>query len=589
MSAFNPVDYLYLNPELVAYMNVLSIEQAKTYYDTNPGIHIPVNISVIPSSFDAEVFLASSKDVANMSSLSRDIVFAMSNQGLSSGQIAKKQKYVPNLYCTAQYTGANTFSVAGTTLNSNNLSVKDSIKIHDERSVEMFFTVDSLTANTFTVSSNHSTPGLYATSNYLLYGINVTDYDRIARINYARIIGGYSNVDQYGTIVSALPVLNTNYLSDIGNSNFNALLYRALYPDSRALDDKDTYLDWVSKRKNEIYRIVNVDDIAFGNGNQYVNMNYLQISCNLMLTGTSIKGVTTFLDPELSNLVGDSNELITANAIKYYTDNRLTALQNQGTFEDAEIDNLIVNNISTLCNIVDVQGDLTVRNSMMLTGGNATFSNGAIINGSLSVTGNVYNARIGLGYMGSYLNTSDGINIINAQNYNDNSDERIKTNISPVITKRCLDIISNLDVCTFSYNYGHEETDNKTTTGLIAQDLLKRGYDDYLYYTKGYVPNIMRPGSLDGNYLYVQTDVELMISRKVKIIVDDADTFVTIVKRMEKGVYMISPATTFTTNKECVVYGYEDDKLLNVDYKQLFVLALGAIKELKQMISISKV
>ncbi|MFN9959223.1 MAG: hypothetical protein ACK55I_39530, partial [bacterium] len=108
-------------------------------------------------------------------------------------------------------------------------------------------------------------------------------------------------------------------------------------------------------------------------------------------------------------------------------------------------DVLIQGSASVKSNL-DVTGSTVMRNSMMLTGGNATFSNNVIINGSMSVTGNVYNPRIGLGYMPGFLTSNAGLNIIQAQNYNDNSDLRIKKHVVGVHTGRCLDIIKQIKV-----------------------------------------------------------------------------------------------------------------------------------------------
>ena len=612
MSVFNAFDYLYLNPELSAYMNVTSVEQAQTYYNANTSKYLATSLSVLPSNFNSEVFLTSARDLANISSLSQGIKLAMANQGLTAQQISKKQKYVANVYQSVQYLGANAFGFTGSnTISSNNLISGDAIKVIDDKSTEMYFTVASSTSNSFMINTNNTI--LYQSSNYLFYGINVTDYDRIAQVNYARIIGGYSNVNSNGVAVSAVSSSNTNFVANAANSNFNPQLYRMLYPDSRALSDVQTYLDWVNKRKNEVYRILNVDDVAFGNGNKYVNFNYLNISSNIVFRGSFINGITEYINPASCNIPGDSNKIATENAIKYYTDFRMSNLQNLGSFTNMVInDSILVKSTGTFSNNANIFGSLyvnsnssfsndvnivgntfiksnldvtassTFRNSMLLSGGNAnaTFCNCVLVNGSMSVTGNIYNARIGLGYMGSFLTSNNGSNIIQAQNYNDNSDRRIKKDIDPVSPEDCLAKICKMNIASFSYNYGHPETDAQRTTGLIAQELEDQGLGEYVYYTPGYLPDIMKNGVIDGDHLCFvnNTDNDIEAGKDIKLITeDDEEVFLRVIRKLERGVFEVAPPL-LTEKRRCLIYGYRTSSLRNVDYKQLFVLALGAIK-----------
>lgn len=613
MSNFNAIDYMFLNPELVAYQNVRSVEQAFIYYTANSNANLATNVSSLPSNFDSEVFLASSRDLANISSLSRDIEYAMCNFGLTPNQIAKKQKYIPNIYQAVTYNGSNVFAFIGSNIiTSNNLVATNSIRVIDTASTEMFFKVASVTSNQFTVQDNNA--ALFPSSNYMLYGINVTDYDRISQINFFRIILGYSNVDSNGLVVSAVTSAATNYLRNESDSNFNSALYKVLYPDARSLTDTQVYLDWVNKRKNEIYRIINVEDIAAGNGNKYVNFNFLNISSNVVFRGKFVDGITSNLDPALCNLPGDSNKLITEYAIKTYLDTRMSNLQNLGSFTNMMInDSIIVSTSGSFSNTVNVFGSLYVnsnssfsnnvtivgntyiksnldvtrtsvfRNSMMLDGGNAnaTFCNCVLVNGSMSVTGNIYNARIGLGHMGGFLTSNNGSNIIQAQNYNDNSDARIKTNIAYLLPKDCLDKICKMDVATFNYCYGHSNKDSYTTTGAIAQQLEECGLSEYVYLTSGYLPDVMKNGEIDGNYIYV--DHDLLAGRNLKLVVDNNDIGVQVLRKLERGVFQISPGI-IGERKPCLIYGYHTDELKNVDYKQLFVIAIGAIKHLASLV-----
>lgn len=614
--SFNAVDFLYLNPELSAYLNITTTESARAYYQSDCNVHLAINLQeIIPSSFKPDIFISTSRDIANISGLSRNIITHMYNQGILPSQINRSQKYIASIYQTITYSNANVFDVSQTNITSSNtLNVGDFIKVIDASLNEYFFQVSNLTPNTIGVRQHRYT--LYSTSNYTLYGINATDFTRIAHINYARIFGGYSNIDSSGQLVSPVSSTNTNYVSASNDQTFNADLYRILYPDARGLDDTRTYLDWVNNRKNEIYRINNVSDIGFGNGNHYVNNNFLNISSNLVFRGIFIDGILSNMDASLSNTTSDPTKLVTAYAIKQYTDIRIANLQNLGSFENMVITDtvtvmstgtfmtnvniygsLYVNSNSTFSNSVnilsnlDVGGSVTMRNSLMLTNGNATVSNNLLVNGSMSVTGNLYNARIGLGYMGSYLTSNTGINIVQAQNYNDNSDSRIKKNIIGLSPEHCFDIISRIDITRFTYNYGIPDKDT-TTVGCIAQQLKDEGLDEFVYTTEGYIPNIMTKCKVYENTIITDCDIDILLHRDIKLIVDKTyqEHKIQIVKKYERYTYQLSEPFLFMKNgTECILYGYRINDLYNVDYKQLFVLTMGAIKHLHSLLVVNNV
>jgi hypothetical protein len=244
----------------------------------------------------------------------------------------------------------------------------------------------------------------------------------------------------------------------------------------------------------------------------------------------------------------------------------------------------IVGNNNILSNL-DVHGATTLRNSMMLTGGNATFSNNVMVNGSISVTGNIYNARIGLGYVGNYLASNNGFNIMHAQNYNDNSDARIKNNVVSIEPSVCLDTINKLDVVEFQYMYGKKDIDTLRVVGFIAQDV-ESNIGKYVYHTSEYIPNIMVHATLDMNRLVVDNNYDdNIIIGDVKLILDnEIDVMITVMRKLESRVYETTPHSYGTIPQKCLVYGSRIDDFKNVDYKQLFVLAVGGMKALQQQI-----
>jgi hypothetical protein len=252
-----------------------------------------------------------------------------------------------------------------------------------------------------------------------------------------------------------------------------------------------------------------------------------------------------------------------------------------------------MNSNVTMCNDLEVKNTSRLRNSLILTGGgyldrcditsNLIVGNNTLVYGSMSVNGNFYNPRIGLGYMGNYLSNVDGADIIQAQNYNDNSDFRIKTNIRDV--NDATNILKNVSIKTFNYNYGVDHEDAKVYYGVIAQDI-ESVNTDLVYQTRGYLPDIMKDAICNGVTLTFDEPVhDLQQGRKIKLINKASqkpyETFV--VSTAGDRTIQIDSSSGVPPGRY-LVYGRETNDLKNVDYKQLFVLALGAIKELEQRV-----
>jgi hypothetical protein len=199
----------------------------------------------------------------------------------------------------------------------------------------------------------------------------------------------------------------------------------------------------------------------------------------------------------------------------------------------------------------------------------------------MSVNGNFYNPRIGLGYMGNYLSNVDGADIIQAQNYNDNSDFRIKKNIADV--NDATNILKNVSIKTFNYNYGVDREDAKVYYGVIAQDI-ENVNTDLVYTTPGYLPDIMKDAVCNGVTLTFDEPVDLQQGRKIKVINKASqkpyETFVV----STAGDRTIQIDSSGVPPGKYLVYGCETSDLKNVDYKLLFVLALGSIKELEKRV-----
>lgn len=364
--SFNPNEFLYYNPELQAYSNINTIEDANTLHANGHTSNFIYDTSVIPSQFDPLVFLSTNKDFLPISWMSKVIRTAMSNDGLNDSEINTKSRFTTTILSPVVTSMSNVFSLGNYPtyrFDSNNLNVGDDVKLVDNDKAEYILTVTSCTPSNFTVSSNKY---IFTNTTYVLEGIRVIDPLRMAKVFLARDFATTLSNQQY-----SLPV----------SGSFNPSLYKVLYPDASTLNDQDAYVDYIAKRKYNVFRINNASEIL---ANFVSNSNYI------------ITGVNN----EVSS--GASNRLVTEYGTKKYTDNVLASFQSNGSFV-----NMSVSDTVTACNV-------RVSNSMILTGtttfsnsiyaqGTATFSsnvniNNALVYGTLRIRGNMYNAHIGIGY-----------------------------------------------------------------------------------------------------------------------------------------------------------------------------------------------
>jgi Chaperone of endosialidase len=404
MASFNPIDYLYYNPELQAYSNVITIEDATVYYNTSNNAHsLNPNTSNIPTKFDPYLLITTNKDNIHISALSRTICVAMSNEGLTDEEIQSKGKFLTTIFKDVEYKSSNVFqltSYPSYTFNSSNIRVGDDIKINDEVKREFYFSIASYSPSNITLS-NHKYD-LYTASNYTLDGIKVIDPLRLGKISLVRNIVSITN--------------NQNVV--IPESGvFNPTLYRILYPDAASLTDQQAYIDYIAKRKNNVLRVNNADELI---------VNYTATS------NVKITGINNTINRSLPTY-GESNRLVTEYGIRQYTETIIDEIKNIGDFGTVAItSNLTVIGPSTLNGSLDLNGTLKVSNTSILTGGvtmcnflnvmkeatfnsNVSINNNALVYGTLSVHGNVYNPRIGIGYfMDSNGDNNTGSNNVNA-------------------------------------------------------------------------------------------------------------------------------------------------------------------------------
>lgn len=407
-SGFNPVYFMYLNPDLCIASNISTVEQALQFWNATPKpspLHI--NIDFIPSALDEAAFIGDNKSKMNISALNKLIYQTMSNQGYTINDLNKISTYsIPTIYKSVYYTGTpNTlkFNNPGDSnlfyINSNNLNVGDEVKIVREKATVIHTRVTSIIDHqTFQVEaltppltqSASSTHQLLVDphTNFLLHGIKLYDPLRIARINHLAIY----------------PPTNVNEVEIVNvEPEFNYNLYTMLYPDSRVLTKEAAFVDYINRYGNNDVRIANVKDFN-ANANccqetesynyatvnsldveNVFHLNFNQESGRFVWNDVTMYYVTDNPDRPLSMVSPYFQGLITEYAIKMYLNNLL--------FPDFTICNLRVQGNAvfdghTKMNTLDVD-TATIGN---LSATHVEFSNADIAE-TLTVGG-----RIGIGH-----------------------------------------------------------------------------------------------------------------------------------------------------------------------------------------------
>jgi hypothetical protein len=529
--AFNAIDYIYLNPELPAYSNILTIEDALNFHDTDSnGPSLVYDTSIIPSNLDPFVFLSTNKDIIPIAKLSQSVFDAMSNDNIPIAEIISTGRFVSSIVKDIRYTANNRFTLSNTSsynFNVSNLNIGDEIRVFDDLKREYFFTVNNYSSSNIFIGSHKYI--LHISSNYILDGIKVFDPLRVAKTGLVRIgENALSNT--------------SNILPESGT--FNASLYRLLYPNASRLTDQEAYIDYISKRKNNQLRINNADEFL---------ANYIATS------NVEITGVNNIINRNLS--FGQSNRLVTEYGIRQFTENLFDEIGNNANFSEV----FITSNFSTTGpaqfeSTVDISSNLRVLNSSILTGAvtmcntlqvmrqaqfdsNVSINKNALVYGTLSVHGNMYNPRIGIGYYmdsngsnnagsnqqniliasqgsNTYINGSNigfgtdspsekvdivgnmkvsksvyamsnvGIGLSNplyqlhlsvdsaakptSSTWIVSSDKRLKENIHDADLDRCYDILKNLPLKRYTWNdfmINSKSTKDKRKLGWIAQDV----------------------------------------------------------------------------------------------------------------------
>jgi len=254
-SDFDPVAFLYLNPEVSSALGgnaVLTVEEAEQRY-ADEFSALPykrhADAGELIGDVRAGIFLATHRDLADVSALNRVIVAAESNvtgaaDFSDSDAFDGEGEYVANFYAQASLLAAsdedaggaiNVFRLEdGADIGPSNMQAGDSVKLlrrDGEGLVVLGEVSEILDARRFRLQERFDRdvsrllPSVPPDTPYTLYGIRVRDAERLADINFLRLReAGHADVG----------------LSLEGLQAFNPELYEVLYPEARALREDAT-------------------------------------------------------------------------------------------------------------------------------------------------------------------------------------------------------------------------------------------------------------------------------------------------------------------------------------------------------------
>ncbi len=362
---------LYLNPELQAYSNVISVEDVRDRY--NDFSDLPSALPSLPPTFDEQVYIADNRDVMNISALNRTIYFAMSNEGVDDETMENNSMYLGTIMRDVTLVARNTFEFndideLGTfRLNNNTLQPGDDVRIFRPKGTDNIYgTVVAIDpfAYRFTLSNpvgRDIDPVLGSTSNnFTFYGIKLYDYERLTRITIARQFQSDPSGQEYLLL----------------NRDFNKEFHQMLYPNTRLLTQNEAYVDFINRWGNKDYRVANASDLYNASAplNTIVN---LHVRCNLTLgklirwNGFTICNFSSN-DWSVSDEATD-NTLITDRAIKTYVDrpyrttatfNRFLACNNALFTADVNFSS----NVYISPDATEMRRDVTLRSNLTVNG-----------------------------------------------------------------------------------------------------------------------------------------------------------------------------------------------------------------------------
>ena len=368
---FNPVIFMYLNPELCLTNSIYTVEEARNFREANPSLSFQDNLSSIPEGFSTATFLSEYKDNVDFSRINQAI---KNVSGVGIGGV-----YYPTIFKTAVLLESNivSFEVPGEgttfTITSNNINTGDCIKVFKTDSqIPYYVNVTSVISSTqFTIAESNLDYGLLN-----IYGIKLHDAERLALIEY-------------------LNMSTDSFVQVNINSNFNPDLYRLLYPEKLAINNLTSFTEYLASSNTEIGSVYDIgsgtgtgsgtsstDTFQVLNVNQHLKLNFGQSTGKVTWNNTDLYYVTTNPNANVSSLSSVFQGLITEKAIKQWV--------NQTLNPSITLDNVIIrSNIS-------FPDSATMYSSNLTIAGSVNFNSNCVFKGVIGVEDSIYSGKYGI-------------------------------------------------------------------------------------------------------------------------------------------------------------------------------------------------
>ena len=380
---------LYLNPELSAYSNVRTIEDALVHFDAYSNL--PNVMPTLPVGFDAKVYIGAQSNVSILNRVIRDAIAGVDGVDPFSPSIDRRGVFVATLMCGAKvrtlYQAGSNFPysinlVADFT--SNDLQPDDRIRLvqHDngfiveaavlEVSYERSRILLAPSTNPRVRAALASTSGTFDA-----FGIRIYDPLRQARVSFAR------TAMQSGGVFPSGP-------DAVPSKEFVYDMYQLMYPETRGLGFSDTYLDYRRKwERVDAYRIrgpsdllniqnPNASGLIAGGGGSNVVGGVVQSSGNISVLDTLTVGYGDF------SWMSPSNVSLAEGYVRISTDSFAAGFESSNnlyaTAQYASMcSNLVVGfDSATVRSDMECMGALTIG-ATSFNGGVATIGGGALV------------------------------------------------------------------------------------------------------------------------------------------------------------------------------------------------------------------
>lgn len=327
---------LYLNPELVAYSNLGTLDAASAAWAADgAGAGTLRALSwafpETPPGFDARVYLSAQPDV---SGLNDTIRLAMLGVGMTPEAVERRGAYVSTLMDDVELDLASSTSPSNLAFqcefkneafqfSPSNLREGDSVRLQRQGGrADVYSAVVTSVDGPEQFSALVERAPAYLgclgaekpSTTFTLLGIRVYDAERQALVSYVRssnaAAASYAAAVAAGTSLSWTDGNAIDPNDVVVRPDFDLDTYRAVYPDMRALSLPDAYLDYRTrwKRRNE-YRVIK--------GKDMFNLSAPYTS-NLLNGSTTGQNFTVYGD-----LSSSSNALRVSNSNAYFDGNLL--------------------------------------------------------------------------------------------------------------------------------------------------------------------------------------------------------------------------------------------------------------------------